>query len=75
MDEIKFVPENLKRATLRKLSRRIETGAARAFPVFVGGRWATQVVRLRRRNLQLSVPGAPRAAVGALPAFSARSAG
>ena len=60
MDEIKFVAENLKRQTLRKLSRRIETGTARAVPVFIGGRWSTQVVRLRRRNLQLSVPGAPR---------------
>lgn len=69
MDQTKFVPEHLKKQTLRKLSRHIETGAARAVPVFVGGRWATQVVRRRRRNLQLSVPQgavAPAAALFAL---------
>ena len=60
MDEIKFVHENLKRATLRKISRRLETGAARSFPMFIGGKWSTQLVRLRRRNLQLSMPTAPR---------------
>jgi hypothetical protein len=59
MDEIKFVAEHLKRQTLRKLSRRIQTGAARTVPVFIGGHWSTQVVRLRRRNLQLSVRQAP----------------
>lgn len=59
MDETKFVAENLKRQTLRKLSRRIETGAAKTVPVFIGGRWATHLVRLRRRNLQLSVAAAP----------------
>lgn len=58
-DNTKFVTEHLKRQTLRKLGRRIESGAARAVPVFIGGRWATQVVRLRRRNLQLSVASAP----------------
>ncbi len=37
MDETKFVTETLKRQTLRKLSRRIESGAARTVPVFIGG--------------------------------------
>ncbi|TBR20891.1 hypothetical protein EPO15_11735 [bacterium] len=55
MDDTKFVTEHLKRQTLRKMSRRIESGAAHAVPVFIGGHWATHVVRLRRRNLQLSV--------------------
>lgn len=65
MDEFKFEHGNLKRATLLKISRRLETGAARSFPTFIGGKWSTQLVRLRRRNLQLSMPAAPR-----LPAFA-----
>ena len=59
MDDVKFVHEDLKRATLRKISRRLETGAARSFPMFIGGKWTTQLVRLRRRNLLLSTPQAP----------------
>ena len=66
MDDTKFVTEHLKRQTLRKLSRRIESGAAKTVPVFIAGHWATHLVRLRRRNLQLSVPPAPRAAGYAL---------
>ncbi|TPW19700.1 MAG: hypothetical protein FD126_2419 [Elusimicrobia bacterium] len=74
MDQVKFVAEHLKRQTLRKLSRRIETGAVRAFPSFIGGRWSTQVVRLRRRNLQLTVPTAARAVVSSLPGIFALAA-
>lgn len=74
MEADKFVPETLKRQTLRKLSRRIETGAVRAFPVFIGGRWSTQVVRRRRRNLQLSVVERPSQAWSALPGLLALSA-
>jgi len=74
MDEIKFVHENLKKATLRKISRRLETGAARSFPTFIGGRWSTQLVRLRRRNLQLSLPETRSSAMSALPGILALAA-
>ena len=53
MDADYFMPESLKPKTLQKLSRRIEAGVGRAFPVFIDGRWTTHLDRPGRRNLQI----------------------